>query len=98
MSRSAASQGADSPAVLLGPTALGLGLAAAAGLCPWLTFGLIPVMLICGALAFTLGLGGIHYAFRGIGRMWMAATGAVLGGIGFACPLVLFLFVPFYVA
>ncbi|MEU2712073.1 hypothetical protein [Streptomyces sp. NPDC007205] len=91
MARSTASAGTDSPATLLGPTALGLGGAAAAGLCPWLTFGLIPVMLIGGALAVVFGLTGIHYALRGIGRLWTAATGAVLGTIGFAYPFVLFL-------
>ncbi|KUN03092.1 hypothetical protein AQI95_24320 [Streptomyces yokosukanensis] len=91
MSRTSTPEGADAPATLLGPTALGLGLAAAAGLCPLLTFGLLPVMLICGGLAVTFGLTGIHYARRGIGRLWTATTGTVLGAIGFVYPFVLFL-------
>lgn len=94
MSGSTASDGADSPAVLLGPTALGLGLAGVAGLCPWLTLGLIVVMLICGPLAVTFGLMGVHYARRGIGRLWTGATGAVLGAIAFVYPFVLFM--PFF--
>ncbi|GHE05892.1 hypothetical protein [Streptomyces alanosinicus] len=91
MSRSTAAAGADSPATLLGPTAFGLGLAAVAGICPWFFFGMLPVMLICGALALTLGLAGIHYAQRGIGRLWMTVTGTVLGAIGFVWPFVIFL-------
>ncbi|MEV6117101.1 hypothetical protein AB0L59_32620 [Streptomyces sp. NPDC052109] len=90
MAESTRPDGADSPAILLAPTALGLGIAAAAGLFPWLTLGLTPVMLVAGALAFTFGLTGIHYALRGIGRLWMAATGAVLGALGFIWPVVLF--------
>ncbi|MEU9478166.1 hypothetical protein [Streptomyces sp. NPDC048191] len=90
MQHGATPDGADTPAALLGPVSFGLGLAAAAGLWPPLTFYLFPVMLICGALAFALGLAGIHYAFRGIGRMWMAATGALLGALGFAWPVFLF--------
>ncbi|MEU6283312.1 hypothetical protein [Streptomyces sp. NPDC047028] len=90
MSGSTARDGVESPAVLFGPTSLGLGLAASAGLCPWLFFGLLPVMLICGALAFAFGLSGIYSAQRGVGRMWMATTGTVLGVTGFAWPVVLF--------
>ncbi|WP_129305553.1 hypothetical protein [Streptomyces sp. L2] len=81
--------GVESPAALFGPTSLGLGLAAAAGLCPWLFFGLFPVMLICGALAFAFGLSGVYSAQRGVGRMWMATAGTVLGVVGFAWPVVL---------
>ncbi|WP_225827799.1 hypothetical protein [Streptomyces naphthomycinicus] len=86
----------DSPAVALGPTALFLGLGAATGLLPQLTLGLFPLMLIGGALAVVFGLTGVHYALRGIGRLWIATTGAVLGAIAFAYPFVLFL--PFWTA
>lgn len=85
---------ADTPATALGPTALVLGLVAASGLWPTLTFGLLPVMLIGGGLAVVLGLTGVHYAIRGIGRLWVAVTGTVLGALGLIYPFVLFL--PFF--
>ncbi|MFH8337207.1 hypothetical protein [Streptomyces sp. AM6-12] len=77
----------DSPATLLGPTALVLGAVAALGICPLLM--LFPLTVLAGALAVTFGLAGIHYARRGLGRMWPAATGTVLGAAGFLCPWVL---------
>ncbi|MEU0005448.1 hypothetical protein ABZ079_14455 [Streptomyces sp. NPDC006314] len=82
---------ADTPATALGPTALVLGLVAAPGLWPTLTFGLLPVMLIAGGLAVVLGLTGVHYALHGIGRLWIATTGTVLGALGLAYPFVLVL-------
>ncbi|MCC5475468.1 hypothetical protein [Streptomyces barringtoniae] len=91
MSESTTPEPADSPAAALGCTALFLGLAAATDLWPTLTFGLFPVSLIAGGLAVVLGLAGVHYARRGIGRMWIAVTGTVLGAIGFAWPVALFL-------
>ncbi|MEV6841324.1 hypothetical protein AB0N17_43840 [Streptomyces sp. NPDC051133] len=81
----------DSPAVALGPTSLFLGIGAATGLLPWLTLGLFPVMIIGGALAVVLGLSGVHYARLGIGRMWLAVTGTVLGAIAFAYPFWVFM-------
>lgn len=84
----------DTPAVTLGPTSLFLGLGAATGLLPWLTLALFPVMLIAGGLAVVLGLTGVHYARNGIGRMWLAVTGSVLGAIAFTYPFVLFM--PFW--
>ncbi|MER6331165.1 hypothetical protein ACF09H_24250 [Streptomyces sp. NPDC014983] len=85
----AASGHDDSPATLLGPTSLVLGIVAALGLCPLLM--LFPLTALAGALAVTLGLAGVHYARRGVGRMWPAATGTVLGAAGFAYPWVLFM-------
>ncbi|GAA2503850.1 hypothetical protein GCM10023100_12050 [Actinocorallia cavernae] len=41
------------------------------------------------ALAVTLGLAGARYARQGVGRMWPAATGTVLGAAGFVFPMVL---------
>lgn len=91
MSGGTARDPADSPAAALGCTALFLGLGAATGLWPTLTLGLFPVTVMAGGLAVPLGLAGIHYARRGIGRMWIAVTGTVLGAVGFAWPVVLFL-------
>ncbi|WP_107480916.1 hypothetical protein [Streptomyces sp. IMTB 2501] len=72
-----------------------LGIAAVSGLWPTLTFVMLPVMLIAGAPAFGFGLVGIHHALRGIGHLWMAVTGTVLGAIGSAYPFVLFPVLPF---
>ncbi|MFZ4238236.1 hypothetical protein ACOZGD_23995 [Streptomyces murinus] len=36
-----------------------------------------------------LGLAGARYARQGVGRMWPAATGTVLGAAGFVFPMVL---------
>ncbi|CAL2069408.1 MULTISPECIES: hypothetical protein [Streptomyces] len=77
----------DSPATLLGPTALVLGVIAFLGTCPLLL--LFPLTLLAGALAVTLGLAGARYARQGVGRMWPAATGTVLGAAGFVFPMVL---------
>ncbi|WP_435271403.1 hypothetical protein [Streptomyces sp. 1222.5] len=82
---------AGTPATALGPTALVLGVLAAAGVWPALTFGLLTVMPIAGGLAVTFGLMGVHHARRGLGRMWTAVTGAVLGTIGLLYPFVLLL-------
>ncbi|MDG4857744.1 hypothetical protein P8605_06165 [Streptomyces sp. T-3] len=75
---------ADEPAVALGPTALVLGAPSALGIwVPELGFAVLPLVFIAGALAVTLGLAGIHYARRGIGRMWTSLAGTVLGAVGF---------------
>ncbi|MEU6665169.1 hypothetical protein [Streptomyces sp. NPDC046727] len=71
---------ADTPAGALGPTALVLGAIAAVS--TWPTIMLLPVMFLAGGLAVTFGLMGAHYARLGIGRMWTAVTGAVLGATG----------------
>ncbi|GLX47125.1 hypothetical protein Shyhy01_00750 [Streptomyces hygroscopicus subsp. hygroscopicus] len=77
----------DSPATLLGPTSLVLGIVGALGICPPLM--LFPLTLLAGALAVTFGLAGVHYARRGVGRMWPAVTGTVLGAAGFVYPWLL---------
>ncbi|MEU1463042.1 hypothetical protein ABZ467_20590 [Streptomyces sp. NPDC005727] len=74
----------DTPAVALGPTALVLGIIAAPGVWPGLMFALMPWSWLAGALAVTFGLAGIHFARQGIGRMWPAAAGTVLGTLGVA--------------
>ncbi|MEV7504958.1 hypothetical protein [Streptomyces sp. NPDC093018] len=91
----------DSPATLLGPISLALGCAALLGpVCLALGFTdaewpialallLLPVTLFGGILAITLGLPGLHYAQRGIGRMWPAATGTALGAAAFVLPCLL---------
>ncbi|MET9451875.1 hypothetical protein [Streptomyces cinerochromogenes] len=89
MPANTASDGADTPAGALGPTALVLGAVAAA--CLWPPLMLLPVMFLAGGLAVTFGLMGAHYARRGIGRMWTAVTGAVLGTTGLLFPFVLLL-------
>lgn len=68
----------DTPAVALGPTALVLGVISVAG-----AFVALPMMIIAGALAVTLGAAGIHYACHGVGRLWAAIAGTTLGAIGF---------------
>ncbi|MFF9087830.1 hypothetical protein ACF1BE_15665 [Streptomyces sp. NPDC014991] len=80
---------ADTPAGGLSPTALVLGTMAAAGVWPTLTFGLLPVMVVAGGLAVTFGLAGVHHARRGVGQLWTAVTGTVLGTVGLLHPLVL---------
>jgi hypothetical protein len=74
-----ASATSDSPATALGPTALVLGAFSAVGTWAFL----IPWTVLAGALAMTFGAMGLHYARKGLGRMWPAATGATLGAIGF---------------
>ncbi|MFF8671258.1 hypothetical protein [Streptomyces sp. NPDC015242] len=75
----------DSPATALGPTALVLGTLSAVG--TWVF--LIPWSVPAGALAVTFGAMGMHYARKGTGRMWTAATGTVLGAAGFLGTLIL---------
>ncbi|MFJ2213025.1 hypothetical protein ACIQVO_27170 [Streptomyces sp. NPDC101062] len=76
---------ADSPAAALGPTALVLGVLSAVGACvPALTLITLPWTIIGGALAVTFGAAGIHYARHGTGRLWVAATGTVLGAVALA--------------
>lgn len=67
----------DSPAVALGPTALVLGVIAALT-----SFVFFPFALIAGGLAVTLGAAGMHHARRGVGRMWTATLGTLLGTVG----------------
>ncbi len=67
----------DSPAVALGPTALVFGVIAALT-----SFVISPFALIAGGLAVTFGAAGMHYARQGIGRMWPAVLGTVLGTVG----------------
>ena len=67
----------DSPAVALGPTALVFGVIAALT-----SFVFSPFALIAGGLAVTFGAAGMHYARQGVGRMWPAALGTVLGTVG----------------
>ncbi|MFE7270930.1 hypothetical protein [Streptomyces sp. NPDC057623] len=67
----------DSPAVALGPTALAFGVIAALT-----SFVISPFALIAGGLAVTFGAAGMHYARQGVGRMWPAALGTVLGTVG----------------
>ncbi|GLF99097.1 hypothetical protein [Streptomyces yaizuensis] len=95
----------DSPATLLGPTALALGAYSALSilgqpviyeLVPPLAF-LTPFAVIAGALAMVLGAAGILYARRGVGRMGVAVAGTLLGTIGFTTVVVfLFLLVSAY--
>ncbi|MFE5401220.1 hypothetical protein ACFQ9Z_07390 [Streptomyces sp. NPDC056580] len=70
------------PAVALGPTALVLGVVAAPGVWPGLMFTVMPWSWLTGGLAVAFGLAGVRYARRGIGRMWPAVTGTVLGALG----------------
>ncbi|MFG2633374.1 hypothetical protein ACGFX8_05305 [Streptomyces sp. NPDC048362] len=72
----------DSPAVALGPLSVVLGAFAAAGFWPTLMFLLFPWSLIAGGLAVTFGAMGIYYADRGLGRLWTAVVGLVLGTTG----------------
>ncbi|KMS75784.1 hypothetical protein ACM01_08500 [Streptomyces viridochromogenes] len=67
----------DSPAAALGPTALVFGAIAALT-----SFVISPFALIAGGLAVTFGAAGMHYARQGIGRMWPATLGTVLGTVG----------------
>ncbi|MCF1594067.1 hypothetical protein [Streptomyces muensis] len=67
----------DSPAVALGPTALVLGVIAALT-----SFVFAPFALIAGGLAVTLGAAGMHHARQGVGRMWTATLGTLLGTVG----------------
>ncbi|MET9392756.1 hypothetical protein ABZY20_20575 [Streptomyces sp. NPDC006624] len=79
MAGSTGSTAADAPATALGPTALVLGalsvVCAGAFLIPW--------SVLTGALAVTFGATGVHYARKGTGRLWTAATGMALGAAGF---------------
>ncbi|MFC9127187.1 hypothetical protein ACFT4A_10115 [Streptomyces sp. NPDC057099] len=79
MAGSTASTATDTPATALGPTALVLGAFSAVGTWAFL----IPWTVMAGALAITFGAMGIHYARRGTGRLWPAATGTALGAAGF---------------
>ncbi|MFC9427608.1 hypothetical protein [Streptomyces sp. NPDC056987] len=72
----------DTPADALGPTALVLGALSTVGVCVPALF-LFPWAVIAGALAVTLGAAGIRYALHGIGRLWTAVAGTVLGAAGF---------------
>lgn len=72
----------DSPATALGPVALFLGLVAATGAWPALMFATLPWSLIAGGLAVTFGAAGMHYARQGVGRMWPATLGILLGAVG----------------
>lgn len=74
----------DSPAVALGPTSLVFGAVAALGAWPSLMLAVLPWSFIAAPLALTFGLTGIHYARRGIGRMWTAVAGTTLGAVGLA--------------
>ncbi|MFC9505129.1 hypothetical protein [Streptomyces sp. NPDC057002] len=85
MSNATTPEGTDTPATALGPTALVLGAFSAAGTWAFL----IPWTVIAGALAVTFGAMGTHYARQGVGRMWISATGAVLGALGFIGTVVL---------
>ncbi|GAA2949304.1 hypothetical protein ACWKT3_31600 [Streptomyces violaceus] len=79
MAGTTASTATDTPATALGPTALVLGAFSAVGTWAFL----IPWTVIAGALAMTFGAMGIHYARKGTGRLWAAATGTALGTAGF---------------
>ncbi|CAL9546434.1 hypothetical protein ACFW2V_05225 [Streptomyces sp. NPDC058947] len=79
MAGSTTSTAGDTPATALGPTALVLGALSTVG--TWVF--LIPWSVLAGALAVTFGAMGMHYARKGTGRMWTAATGTVLGATGF---------------
>ncbi|MFG2140108.1 hypothetical protein [Streptomyces sp. NPDC048650] len=73
----------DTPAVALGPTALTLGVLSTGAWVPPLVLA-FPWTIIAGALAVTFGLSGIHYARHGIGRLWIATAGTILGALGIA--------------
>ncbi|ANP50180.1 hypothetical protein J2Z21_001100 [Streptomyces griseochromogenes] len=74
----------DAPAVALGPTSLVLGAVAATGVWPSLALAMLPWSFIAGPLALAFGLAGVHYARRGIGRMWTAVVGTALGAVSVA--------------
>ncbi|MFF7310494.1 hypothetical protein [Streptomyces sp. NPDC008137] len=78
MAGSTTSTATDSPATALGPTALVLGAFSAAGTWAFL----IPWTVLAGALAITFGAMGMHYARKGMGRLWTAAAGTTLGAVG----------------
>jgi hypothetical protein len=67
----------DSPATALGPVALVLGVISTLG-----AFVFFPIAWIAAGLAVTFGATGMHYARQGIGRMWTAALGTILGVAG----------------
>lgn len=73
---------ADSPAALLGPVALFFGAVAALAWAPGF-FLLAPLTAIAGVLALTFGAAGVHYARRGVGRLWVSVAGTLLGLVGF---------------
>ncbi|WP_039933504.1 hypothetical protein [Streptomyces viridochromogenes] len=79
MAGSSTSTATDSPATALGPTALVLGAFSAVGTWAFL----IPWTVLAGALAVTFGAMGMHYARKGLGRLWTAVAGTVLGAAGF---------------
>lgn len=78
------------PAAAFGPASLFLGLMAAVGFVPWLTWEMLSLMILGGGLAVVVGLVGVCYAGRGIGRRWIAVTGTVLGvlSVVWACVVV----------
>lgn len=78
MAGSTSSTATDTPATALGPTALVLGTFSAVGTWAFL----FPWTVLAGALAITFGAMGMHYARKGMGRLWTAATGTVLGAAG----------------
>ncbi|MFI1015985.1 hypothetical protein [Streptomyces sp. NPDC020965] len=73
---------ADSPAVLLGTAALFFGAIAALAVSVPVPFFLTPFAAPAGGLALAFGAAGIHYARRGVGRLWVAAAGTALGFVG----------------
>ncbi|MFF4036677.1 hypothetical protein [Streptomyces sp. NPDC001816] len=79
----------DAPAVALGPTSLVFGVVAAIGAWPYLMLAVMPWSFMAAPLALTFGLAGIHYARKGIGRMWTAVAGTTLGATGLAAVLTL---------
>ncbi|MFI1869422.1 hypothetical protein [Streptomyces jumonjinensis] len=79
MSERTAPDPADSPATLLGPVALFFGMVAALGLSVPAFFFLTPLAALAGTLAIAFGVAGIHYGRHGVGRLWLAVSGTVLG-------------------
>ncbi|MEU1847934.1 hypothetical protein ABZ499_01295 [Streptomyces sp. NPDC019990] len=79
MAGSTTSTATDTPATALGPTALVLGVFSAVGTWAFL----FPWTVLAGALAVTFGAMGLHYARKGMCRLWTAATGMALGAAGF---------------
>ncbi|MER6072777.1 hypothetical protein ACFYZB_10705 [Streptomyces sp. NPDC001852] len=94
MSARTSSHDADAPAAALGPLALVMGVVAGASAWPTLTFMLFPWSLLAGGFAVTFGAMGVHYADRGIGRLWTSVVGIVLGSVGLADLFLLFVALP----
>lgn len=90
MGKTVAAGRSDSPAGALGPTAFVLGVFSVAGAwVPVLVGVLWPWAVLAGALAVTFGAAGIHQAARGVGRLWTAVAGTVLGAAGFGAVIAL---------